>query len=181
MPGSNARWPSTYLSVFRNFSKFRPLVNVASACHSPLHFGFRRVFFTRFTSAFSSILKMLALIVATEIQLFLNENHVRSPFTGTRSGCTHREAPPGDYFNGILNTDLPDLPLIVPNIRLRHTSVKMARFTNFDRKGVQIFFTNKPLTLKMWLPCLAYNFSLLVHFNDLSVRWLHLFFDLIYC
>ena len=28
-------------------------------------------------SAFSSILKMLALIVATEIQLFLNENHVR--------------------------------------------------------------------------------------------------------
>jgi hypothetical protein len=41
---------------------------------SPLHFGFRRVLFT---SAFSSILKMLALIVATEIQLFLNENHVR--------------------------------------------------------------------------------------------------------
>ena len=37
-------------------------------------FGFRRVLFT---SAFSSILKMLALIVATEIQLFLNENHVR--------------------------------------------------------------------------------------------------------
>ena len=59
---------------------------------------------------------------------------------------------PGHYFNGILNTDLPDLPLIVPNIRLRHTSVKMARLTNFDRKGVQIFFTNKPLTLKMWLP-----------------------------
>ena len=95
---------------------------------------------------FSSILKMLALIVATEIQLFLNENHIRFP---TRSGCTHREAPPGDYFNGILNTDLPDLPLIVPNIRIRHTSVKMARLTNFDRKGVQIFFTNKPLTLKM--------------------------------
>ena len=61
------------------FSEFRPLVNVASACYSPLHFGFRRVFFTRFTSAFSSILKMLALIVATEIQLFLNENHVRFP------------------------------------------------------------------------------------------------------
>ena len=52
---------------------------VASACYSPLHFGFRRVFFTRFTSAFSSILKMLALIVVTEIQLFLNENHVRFP------------------------------------------------------------------------------------------------------
>ena len=50
--------------------------NVASACYSPLHFGFRRVLFT---SAFSSILKMLALIVATEIQLFLNENHVRFP------------------------------------------------------------------------------------------------------
>jgi hypothetical protein len=63
--------------VFRSFSEFRPLVNVASACYSPLRFGFRRVFFTRFTSAFSSILKMLALIVATEIQLFLNENHVR--------------------------------------------------------------------------------------------------------
>ena len=45
-------------------------------CYSPLHFGFRRVLFT---SAFSSILKMLALIVATEIQLFLNENHVRFP------------------------------------------------------------------------------------------------------
>ena len=72
--------------------------------------------------------------------------------TGTRSGGTHRKVPPGDYFNGILNTDLPDPPLIVPNIRLRHTSVKMARLTNFDRKGVQIFFTYKPLTLKMWLP-----------------------------
>ena len=23
---------------------------------------------------------------------------------GTRSGCKHRDAPPGDYFNGILNT-----------------------------------------------------------------------------
>ena len=56
------------------------------------------------------------------------------PYTGTRSGCTHCEAPPDDCFNGILNTDLPDLPLIVPNIRLRHTSVKMARLTNFDRK-----------------------------------------------
>ena len=67
-------------------------------------------------------------------------------YTCTRSGCTHREAPPGDYFNGILNTDLPDLPLIAPNIQLRHTSVKMARITNFDRKGVQIFFTNNPLT-----------------------------------
>ncbi|KAK2152140.1 hypothetical protein NP493_2512g00001 [Ridgeia piscesae] len=30
--------------------EFRPLVNVASACYSPLHFGFRRVLFT---SAFS--------------------------------------------------------------------------------------------------------------------------------
>ena len=135
--------------MFRSFSEFRPLVNVASACYSPLHFSFRRVLFT---SVFSSILKMLALIVATEIQLFLNENHLRFPTrrtTGTRSGCTHREAPPGDYFNGILNTDLPDLSLIVPNIRLRHTSVKMARLTNFYRKCVQIFFTNKPLTLKM--------------------------------
>ena len=92
---------------------------------------------------------MLTIIVATEIQLFLNENHVRFPTRGIRSGCTYREAPPGDYCNGILNTDLPDLPLIVPNIRLRQTSVKMARLTNFDRKGVQIFLTNKPLTLKM--------------------------------
>ena len=62
------------------------------------------------------------------------------------------EAPSSDYCNGILNSDLPDLPLIVPNIRQRHTSVKMARLTNFDRKGVQIFFTNKPLTLDIWLP-----------------------------
>ena len=61
-----------------------------------------------------SILKMLALIVATEIQLFLNENHVRFL---TRSGCTHREAPSSDYCNGILITDLPDLPLNLPNIR----------------------------------------------------------------
>ena len=45
----------------------------------------------------------------------------------------------------ILNTDL----LIAPCIRLRHTSVKMARLTNFDRKDVQIFLTNKPLTLQM--------------------------------
>ena len=132
--------------MFRSFSEFRPLVNVASACYSLLHFGFWWVFFTRFTSALRSILKMLALIVATEIQLFLNENHIRFP---TRSGCTHREAPPGDYFNGILNTDLPDLQLIAPNIQLRHTSVKMARLMNFDRKGIKIFFTNKPLTLKM--------------------------------
>jgi len=80
----------------------------------------------------------------------ISERKSRSLHTpGTRSGCTHREAPPGDYFNGILNTDLPDTPLIVPNIRLRHTSVKMARLTNFDRKGVQIFFTYKPLTFKM--------------------------------
>ena len=99
------------------FQRVSTLVNVASACYSPLHFGFRRVFFTRFTSAFSSILKMLALIVATEIQLFLNENHVRFPTRGTRSGCTHRETPPGDYFNGILNTDLSDLSLTAPNIR----------------------------------------------------------------
>ena len=28
---------------------------------------------------------------------------------GTRSGCKHRDAPPGDYFNGILNTELPAL------------------------------------------------------------------------
>ena len=102
------------MSVFRSFSEFRPLVNVASACYSPLHFGFRRVFFT---SAFSSILKMLALIGATEIQLFLNENHVRFPTVATRSRCKHRDAPPGDYFNGIVNTDLPDLPLNAPNIR----------------------------------------------------------------
>ena len=36
---------------------------------------------------------------------------------GTRSGCKHHDAPLGDYFNGILNTDLPDLPLNAPNIR----------------------------------------------------------------
>ena len=31
------------------------------------------------------------------------------PTPGTRSGCKHRDAPPGDYFNGILNTELPAL------------------------------------------------------------------------
>ena len=45
----------------------------------------------------------------------------------------------------IVNTDLPDLPLIAPCVRLRHTSVKMARLMNFDRKS----FTNKPLTLEI--------------------------------
>ena len=74
-------------SKFRRVSTTCRSLNVASACYSPLHFGFRRVFFTRFTSAFSSILKMLALIVAIEIQLFLNENQVGSP---TRIGCTQR-------------------------------------------------------------------------------------------
>ena len=58
---------------------------------------------------------------------------------GTRSGCKHRDAPPGDYFNGILNTELPALPLNEPSICRRHTSVKMARLTNFDGKGVQFF------------------------------------------
>ena len=71
---------------------------------------------------------------------------------GTRCGCKHRDAPPGDYFNGILNAELPALPLNEPGICRRHTSVKMARLTNFDGKGVQFFFINKPLTLKMWLP-----------------------------
>ena len=28
---------------------------------------------------------------------------------GTRSGCKHRDTPPGDYFNGIFNTELPAL------------------------------------------------------------------------
>ena len=79
---------SIHSFAFRSFGEFRPLVDHSmSACYSPLHFGFRRVFFTRFTSAFSSILKMLALIVAIEIQLFLNENQVGSP---TRIGCTQR-------------------------------------------------------------------------------------------
>ena len=58
-----------------------PLVNVSSACYSPLHFGFRRVFFTKFTSAFSSILKMLAFIVGTEIQLSLNKKLCSFPHT----------------------------------------------------------------------------------------------------
>ena len=58
---------------------------------------------------------------------------------GTRSGCKHRDAPSGDYFNGILNTELPALSLNEPSICRRHTSVKMARLTNFDRKGVQCF------------------------------------------
>ena len=68
---------------------------------------------------------------------------------GTRSGCKHRDAPSGDYFNGILNTELPALSLNEPSICRRHTSVKMARLTNFDGKGVQFFKINKPLTLKM--------------------------------
>ena len=59
---------------------------------------------------------------------------------GTRSGCKHRDAPSGDYFNGILNTELPALSLKEPSICRRHTSVKMARLTNFDGKGVQFFF-----------------------------------------
>ena len=59
---------------------------------------------------------------------------------GTRSGCKHRDAPPGDYFNGILNTELPALSLNEPSICRRHTSVKMARLTNFDGKGVQFFY-----------------------------------------
>jgi hypothetical protein len=44
---------------------------------------------------------------------------------------------------------LPALPLNEPSICRRHTSVKMARLTNFDGKGVQFFFFNKPLTLKI--------------------------------
>ena len=58
-----------------------PLVNVASACYSPLLYGFRRVTFTKFTSAFSSTLKMLAFIVGTEIQLFLNKTLCSFPHT----------------------------------------------------------------------------------------------------
>ena len=50
---------------------------------------------------------MLALIVATEIQLFLNENHVRFPRRVHEADVS--DAPPGDYFNGILNTELPAL------------------------------------------------------------------------
>ena len=89
LPPNNTVTVTAYirLSKFRRVSTTCRSLNVASACYSPLHFGFRRVFFTRFTSAFSSILKMLALIVAIEIQLFLNENQVGSP---TRIGCTQR-------------------------------------------------------------------------------------------
>ena len=63
---------------------------------------------------------MLALIVATEIQLFLNENDVRFPTVATRrvhKAAVNIATQPGDYFNGILNTDLPDLQLNAPNIR----------------------------------------------------------------
>ena len=61
---------------------------------------------------------MLALIVATEIQLFLNENHVRFPTRRVHEAdvniATRHLA---IFLNGILNTDLPDLPLNEPNIR----------------------------------------------------------------
>ena len=67
---------------------------------------------------------------------------------GTRSGCKHRDAPPGDYFNNFKYRFARSAAQCA-KYSLRHTSVKMARLTNFDRKGVQIFFTNKPLTLKM--------------------------------
>ena len=85
-------------------------------------------------------LEMLALIVATEIQLFLNENHVRFTRRVHEAGVNIATPPPGDYFNGILNTELPALPLNEPSICRRHTSVKMARLTNFDGKGVQFFY-----------------------------------------
>jgi hypothetical protein len=53
-------------------------------------------------------LKILALIVATEIQLFLNENHVRFP-TRVHEANVHIAK---RHLAIILNTDLPDLPLI---------------------------------------------------------------------
>ena len=72
------------------------------------------------------------------------------PYTpGTRSGCNHREAPTGDYFNGILNTDLPDLRLIVPNIRYVTHQSKWRDLRTLIDKVFRFFFTNKPLTLKM--------------------------------
>ena len=71
---------------------------------------------------------------------------------GTRSGCKHRDAPPGDYFNGILNTELPDLSLNAPNIsHVTHQS-KCRDLRTLIEKVFRFFFTNKPLTLKMWLP-----------------------------
>ena len=82
---------------------------------------------------------MLPLIVATEIQLFLRETNVRFP---RRSGIMYT-APPGDYFKYQVYRSAVH--------RLRHTAVKMARLTNFDRKGVQICFTNKSMTLTIGL------------------------------
>ena len=71
---------------------------------------------------------------------------------GTRSGCKHRDAPPGDYFNGILNTELPDLRLNAPNIsHVTHQS-KWRDLRTLIEKVFRFFLTNKPLTLKMWLP-----------------------------
>ena len=67
------------VSLFTKTMNFA-LVSVTSACYSPLHFGIRRVFITMFTSTFSFILKMLAIIVATEIHLFLN----KCSFTNTK-------------------------------------------------------------------------------------------------
>ena len=67
---------------------------------------------------------------------------------GTRSGCKHRDTPPGDYFNGILNTELP---------ALRSKSQAFADVTHQSKwrdlrtlmEKVFNFFINKPLTLKM--------------------------------
>ena len=67
----------------------------------------------------------------------------------TRSGCKHRDAPPGDYFNGILSTDLPDLRLNAPNIsHVTHQS-KWRDLRTLIEKVFRFLLTNKPLTLKM--------------------------------
>ena len=71
------------------------------------------------------------------------------PYTGTRSGCTHREAPLGDYFNGILNTDLPICRSLWQTFDYVTHQSKWRDLRTLIEKVFRCFFTNKPLTLKM--------------------------------
>ena len=90
-------------------------------------------------------LVMLALVFSVgndTLLYFLN----RLRFHRTKTQ-TDIHTPPSCLY--CLQLDLPVKPVQSANHLLRHTAVKMARLTRFDGKGVQIFFTNKQLTLKM--------------------------------
>ena len=70
---------------------------------------------------------------------------------GTRSGCKHRDAPSGDYFNGILNTVARSVSQWAKHLPTSHISQNGATYELWWKR-CSIFFINKPLTLKMWLP-----------------------------